>query len=82
MAILTAAGSGFVKYDEELLNLKGFREIGKYNEGSDYTISFTPFMPLKEDWESNVAGTWHISYDSSDDRDKDFQLIEEVLKQG
>ncbi|MFD1258547.1 hypothetical protein ACFQ3S_17200 [Mucilaginibacter terrae] len=81
MAKFTKAGLGFIKLDDELINLKAYREITKLDEFDDIMIGFTPFMPSKEDWESGVEGSWVVSYETADERDEDFQLIEEVLKQ-
>ncbi|WP_194975556.1 hypothetical protein [Aquiflexum lacus] len=79
------AGNGFVELNGSLLNLKAFKEINKEylgfesDDGKDYSISFTPISPSKEDWENGVERTWHIRYSDEKERDSDFEIIQESL---
>ncbi|SFT08395.1 hypothetical protein [Mucilaginibacter polytrichastri] len=79
MAKLTRAGSGFIKYGDELINLIGYKGITKIDEMDDSMIGFTPFIPSNEDLENGVEGTWVITYETVSERDEDFKLIETVL---
>lgn len=80
MAKLTKVGSGFIKFDGDLINLKAFQQIKKIEEVDDYMISFTPYIPSKENWDSGVDGSWVIPYSTAEERDEDFQVIEKVLQ--
>jgi hypothetical protein len=85
MSRIKNAGGGFIDLDGGLLNLKAFKEIKKEylgyeaDEGKDFSISFTPLSPSKDDFENGVEGTWHVSYSDEKERDSDFERIKESL---
>lgn len=87
------AGKGFVKVDNNLLNLNEYKAISRnplnYNEDPDqrifYSIGFTPNQPTPKDIENGVDGTWFISYhDEKDKKDfeADFKTLVNAQKDG
>lgn len=86
MSRIKNVGGGFIDLDGGLLNLKAFKEIKKEylgyqtEDGKDFSISFTPITPSKENIKNGVEGTWHVCYIEEKERDEDFEIIKESLK--
>jgi hypothetical protein len=79
-------GNGFISLDGDPINLKEFKEIkkeqlGLFDADNDeyYAIAFTPSQTKPEDHENGVDGTWHVTYQDENLRDKDFEEIEKCL---
>jgi len=87
MSKITKAGSGFVKIDGHLINLKDFKSIKKVNQGigddAMIGIEVTPNKPSQEDIDNGVDGSYFISmYDENSlaEMDEDYQTITDSLK--
>lgn len=85
MAKFQKVGSGFVKHEETLLNLKAYKEIENVGvalwEGKEGGIKFTPLQPSKEDYENNIDGSSYVIYSKGEEQEleEDFKLIQEAL---
>ncbi len=85
MAKFEKVGSGFIKHDDALMNLRAYKEITKvslpYDTREPNGIKFTPIQPLKEDYENNVDGAFYIPYSRGEEEEfeQDFILIQEAL---
>jgi hypothetical protein len=86
MSRIKKVGGGFISLDGSLLNLKAFKEVKKEylgyesDDGQDFSISFTPITPSKEDFENGVEGTWNVCYSTDKERDEDFEVIQESIE--
>ncbi|GEM_PF-3079266 len=83
---ITIVGNGSILLDGDLLNLKVFKDIKKEyfglqtQGGKDFSISFTPITPTKENIENGVEGTWQVTYIGKKGTKKDSEVIQESIK--
>jgi hypothetical protein len=87
---IISAGNGFIKLDDELINLSEYLSIKKENMGLNedpdenmaHAIKFTPKVPTKENTENGVDGSWFITYKQENEIDfiEDFDAIQYALK--
>lgn len=85
MRRIKSAGTGFIKLDERLINLKDYKSVGPFDLGHNedpsgrirYAIAFTPSNPSQEDKHNNVDGTWFVTYNENEkkDFDKDCKVV-------